>query len=78
MILSQKIQNITAGLMLVMLGCATAAAQNYQLPGQHRLQHGDLLANQENTGAQVDNTTRYLETLFNEEEIGRASCRERV
>jgi murein DD-endopeptidase MepM/ murein hydrolase activator NlpD len=68
MILSQKIQNITAGLMLVMLGCATAAAQNYQLPGQHRLQHGDLLANQENTGAQVDNTTRYLETLFNEEE----------
>ena len=53
MILSQKIQNITAGLMLVMLGCATAAAQNYQLPGQHRLQHGDLLANQENTGAQI-------------------------
>ena len=46
----------------------TASAQNYQLPGQHHQQHGDLLANQSNTAAQVDNTTKYLEALFSEEE----------
>lgn len=54
--------------MLAILGCSAALAQNYQLPGQHRQQHGDLLANQGNTAAQVDNTTKYLETLFSEEE----------
>lgn len=66
--LSQSIQNISAGLILAVFGCAAAAAQNYQLPGQHRQQHGDLLANQGSTGAQVENTSKYLEALFAEEE----------
>lgn len=45
-----------------------ANAQNVRLPGQHQQQHGDLLANQGNAGITVDNTTKYLEELFNEEE----------
>ncbi|MDE6487138.1 MAG: peptidoglycan DD-metalloendopeptidase family protein [Muribaculaceae bacterium] len=66
--LSQNIRNAGAAAVLAILGCSAALAQNYQLPGQHRQQHGDLLANQGNTAAQVDNTTKYLETLFSEEE----------
>lgn len=66
--LSQNIRNAGAAVVLAILGCSAALAQNYQLPGQHRQQHGDLLANQGNTAAQVDNTTKYLETLFSEEE----------
>ncbi|MDE6160079.1 MAG: peptidoglycan DD-metalloendopeptidase family protein [Muribaculaceae bacterium] len=68
MILSKLIQNVSGTLALVLLGGVSLTAQNYQLPGQHSRQHGDLLANQGNTGAQVDNTTKYLETLFSEEE----------
>mgnify|MGYP000071390606 CR=1 FL=1 len=44
-----------------------AAAQNYRLPGQHAAQHGDLIASQTST-VEVDNTTKYLESLFAEEE----------
>ncbi|MDE6197735.1 MAG: peptidoglycan DD-metalloendopeptidase family protein [Muribaculaceae bacterium] len=43
-------------------------AQNYQLPDRHASQHGALLANQGNAGISVENTTKYLEELFNEEE----------
>lgn len=68
MILSQYLKQISASLVLLMAGGVAATAQNYQLPGQHSRQHGDLLANQSNTAAQVDNTTKYLEALFNEEE----------
>ena len=39
-----------------------------RLPGQHMQQHGDLLANQGNAGISIDNTSQYLEALFNEEE----------
>lgn len=66
--LSQQIKKLSAAFFLTAVGGFAAAAQNYQLPGQHRQQHGDLLANQENTAAQVDNTTKYLESLFSEEE----------
>ncbi len=39
-----------------------------RLPGQHLQQHGDLLANQGNAAIQLDNATKYLESLFAEEE----------
>lgn len=39
-----------------------------RLPGQHLQQHGDLLANQSNAAIQLDNATKYLESLFYEEE----------
>ena len=45
-----------------------ASAQNYQLPDRHASQHDQLLANQGNAGISVENTTKYLEELFNEEE----------
>lgn len=60
------------GLLLaaaVMLASGIGAyAQNYQLPDRHASQHGALLANQGNAGISVENTTKYLEELFNEEE----------
>ena len=46
----------------------SAAAQNYQLPDRHVLRHDALLANQGNAGISVENTTKYLEELFEEEE----------
>ena len=45
-----------------------ASAQNYQLPDRHASQHGALLANQGNAGITVENTEKYLEELFSEEE----------
>ncbi len=46
----------------------SASAQNYQLPDRHVLRHDALLANQGNAGISVENTTKYLEELFEEEE----------
>lgn len=46
----------------------TAAAQDLRLPDRHTSQHGALLANQGNAGISVENTTKYLEELFSEEE----------
>ena len=46
----------------------SASAQNYQLPDRHALRHDALLANQGNAGISVENTTKYLEELFEEEE----------
>ncbi|MBD5233908.1 MAG: peptidoglycan DD-metalloendopeptidase family protein [Bacteroidales bacterium] len=43
-------------------------AQEYRLPDRHLSQHDQLLANQGNAGISVENTTKYLEELFNEEE----------
>lgn len=43
-------------------------AQEYRLPGQHTQQHGDLIASQSHGSFEVDNTTKYLEALFAEEE----------
>lgn len=45
-----------------------AMAQNYQLPDRHAVQHGALLASQGNAGISVENTSKYLEELFDEEE----------
>lgn len=39
-----------------------------RLPGQHIQQHGDLLANQANANIHLDNATKYLEGLFNDED----------
>lgn len=44
------------------------SAQEYQLPDCYAASHDNLLANQGNSGISVENTTRYLENLFNEEE----------
>lgn len=46
----------------------TASAQNYRLPDRHAESHGTLLANQGNAGISVENTEKYLEALFEEEE----------
>ncbi|MCM1067916.1 MAG: M23 family metallopeptidase [Muribaculaceae bacterium] len=45
-----------------------ASAQTYVLPDRHASKHGDLLANQGNAGISVENTAKYLEELFGEEE----------
>ncbi|MDE6269439.1 MAG: peptidoglycan DD-metalloendopeptidase family protein [Muribaculaceae bacterium] len=66
--LSHSIKTLSFSLAALAIGAFAASAQNYQLPGQHHQQHGDLLANQSNTAAQVDNTQKYLEALFAEEE----------
>lgn len=57
--------------MPICLGLLTAPdaeAQTIRLPGQHQQQHGELLAHQGNSAIQLDNTTKYLESLFKEEE----------
>ncbi len=58
--------------ILIMLtlaaGVATAAAEEYRVPATHAASHNALLASQGNSGIQVENTTRFLEELFNEEE----------
>lgn len=46
----------------------TLSAQEYKLPDRHALSHDNLLANQGNAGITVENTQKYLEELFNEEE----------
>lgn len=46
----------------------SASAQTYRLPDRHLASHDNLLANQGNAGISVENTGKYLETLFNEEE----------
>lgn len=45
-----------------------AYAQTYRLPDRHEENHDRLLANQGNAGITVENTSKYLEELFNEEE----------
>lgn len=55
-------------LTVLTLGIISASAQEYRLPGQHARQHGDLIASQSYGSLEVDNTTRYLEALFAEEE----------
>ena len=59
---------ILATIAAAILGTGTASAQNYRLPGQHVQQHGDLIASQGTGSVEVGNTTRYLESLFAEEE----------
>ncbi|MBD5182709.1 MAG: peptidoglycan DD-metalloendopeptidase family protein [Muribaculaceae bacterium] len=52
----------------IALAALTASAQNYQLPDRHASQHQGLLANQGNASISVENTTQFMEALFNEEE----------
>ena len=40
----------------------------FKLPASHAASHNNLLANQGNAGISVENTGKYLETLFEEEE----------
>lgn len=51
-----------------MLATAGLSAQNYQLPDRHSERHDNLLANQGNAGISVENTTRYLQEIFEDEE----------
>lgn len=62
--ISQKLITLAAFTLAALL---PAAAQSYRLPGQHNSQHDNLIAAQTNT-VEVGNTTKYLETLFAEEE----------
>lgn len=45
-----------------------AGAEEFRLPDCHASSHDNLLANQGNSGISVENTTRFLEELFNDEE----------
>lgn len=45
-----------------------ASAEGYRLPACHAASHGNLLANQGNAGISVENTVKYLEEIFDEEE----------
>ena len=67
--LSHIFSKLLPGAAFLLGGIAfTISAQDFQLPGQHLSQHNDLLANQGNAGISVENTTKYLEALFDEEE----------
>lgn len=61
---------LTALIASALMSAATLTAENptVLLPGQHQQQHGDLLADQGNASIQLDNATKYLESLFSEEE----------
>jgi murein DD-endopeptidase MepM/ murein hydrolase activator NlpD len=50
------------------LPASMSAQTSYRLPGQHTQQHGDLLASQGTGSVEVGNSTKYLESLFAEEE----------
>lgn len=59
---------IVASLISIMAFGAVAEDRAYRLPASHALNHDKLLADQGNAGISVENTSKYLETLFNEEE----------
>ena len=65
--LSRKITFLSA-LALGLLFGGPANAQTYRLPGQHNQQHEDLIASQYHGNVEVENTQKYLEALFAEEE----------
>jgi murein DD-endopeptidase MepM/ murein hydrolase activator NlpD len=52
------------------IGTGVSAQDNleYRLPASHAMSHDNLLANQGNAGISVENTSKYLEQLFEEEE----------
>lgn len=64
--LSRKISILTA--LAIGLLFPAAEAQNYRLPGEHNQRHNDLIASQSNGNLEVENTQKYLEELFAEEE----------
>jgi murein DD-endopeptidase MepM/ murein hydrolase activator NlpD len=60
---------ITSLLTIALLAAPSiVSAQTPRLPDCQSQRHGDLLANQGNAGIQLDNSTKYLESLFSEEE----------
>lgn len=61
-------KGILATIFAAMLATAGLSAQNYQLPDRHSASHDNLLANQGNAGISVENTTRYLQEIFEDEE----------
>ena len=61
-------KGILATIFAAMLATAGLSAQNYQPPDRHSARHDNLLANQGNAGISVENTTRYLQEIFEEEE----------
>lgn len=61
-------KNFTIIAIAVSLLSLGATAQEYKLPDRHTQQHGSLLANQGNAGISVENSSKYLEEIFNEEE----------
>ena len=66
---SKSIRALSAIALLMLGGTLSVSAQTiHRLPGQHQEQHGDLLANQGHSNIHVDNTSKYLESLFEEEE----------
>lgn len=65
--LSHKL-TISALFAMALMLPGIITAQSYRLPGQHTQQHGDLIASQNHSSMEVDNTTKYLEALFAEEE----------
>lgn len=61
-------KGILAIALALALAATGASAQTYKLPDRHSASHDNLLANQGNAGISVENTTKYLEELFDEEE----------
>lgn len=62
---------ITVTALIAMAGAAVSSAEETEpirLPASHAAIHDNYLANQGNSGITVENTTRFLEDLFNEEE----------
>ncbi len=66
--LSLKFLSAAALSIGALFSATDAAAQNYRLPGQHTQQHDNLIASQGPNAVESDNTTKYLESLFAEEE----------
>lgn len=67
MIFIDKVKYILGGCLLLTIPF-NAVGEEYRLPGQHTQQHGDLIASQSHGNLEVDNTTKYLEAIFAEEE----------
>lgn len=66
--LSRKITLLSIAAAMIGLAFTGAAQTTYRLPGQHANQHGELIASQGHGSVEVGNTTKYLESLFAEEE----------
>lgn len=59
---------ITAAAAMLCAFSLSAEDLEYRLPASHLANHNNLLANQGNAGISVENTSKYLEELFSEEE----------
>lgn len=62
-------KTIIAAAAVVLCGFGVMAEDlEFRLPASHAASHDNLLANQGNAGISVENTSKYLEELFSEEE----------